>query len=186
MIKTSIQKLTNFFSKAFTFGAGLSMFTVFIIIFVNSIRRYTLGKSLEWGEQLPVFIAIYGVMFGIAWAYLNDQHIRFTILVDFISETFAKILNIVVDICMVATGIVMVYSGYLFATKRGNIEASGLINSAKQLKELTGFDGLIVFGQMYPYQLSIAIGGAMLSIAALLKLLNRFIEVKEDKLVEVA
>lgn len=185
MIKKSIIKLTNLYSKALAFGAGLSMFSVFLIIFVNSVRRYTIGKSLEWGEQLPVFLAIYGVMFGVAWAYLNDQHVRFTILVDFISERLTKILNIVVDIVMIITGFVMMYSGYLFATKRGGIEASGLINSAKQLKELTGVESLIVLGEMYPYQISIGFGGLLLLLAAILRLCGRFTQSNSVKVVEV-
>lgn len=186
MFRSVLEKLTSLFSKLYALGAGLSMFTVFLIIFVNSIRRYAFGKSFEWGEELPVFIAIYGVMFGIAWAYMNDQHVRFTILVDFIPEGLGKILNMLVDLIMVATGGLLAYSGYLFAMKRGGLESSGLINLAKDLVETTGIKGLIIFGQMFPYQLALCIGGAMLSIAALLRFFNRIIEHTEDKIVEVS
>lgn len=185
MLKGKIEKLTNIYSKFLSFGAGFSMFAVFIIIFINSIRRYTIGKSFEWGEQLPVFLAIYGVMFGIAWAYINDQHVRFTILVDFISQNFSKKLYIFVDFIMIITGILFTYSGYLFAMKRGKIQASGLINSARDLKDLIGWDGLIVLGKMYPYQFAIAFGGVILTLAALLRVLNRFFENQDDKVVEV-
>lgn len=184
-MKKILDKYTNILKKIFAFGAGLSMLSVFLIIFINSTRRYTVGSSFEWGEQLPVFISIYGVMFGVAWAYMNDQHVKFTILLDFLSKSLIKKFYMVVDVIMIITGIVMVYSGYLFATKRGGIEASGLINTAKELKELTGIDSLIVLGQMYPYQMSIAVGGAMLSVAALFRLLNRFYESTEDKILEV-
>jgi TRAP-type C4-dicarboxylate transport system permease small subunit len=152
------------------------MFAVFAIIFVNSARRYTIGKSFEWGEQLPVFLAIYGVMFGIAWAYLSDNHIRFTILIDFLSKKAVKILYYFVDLIMIGTGVIFAYSGYLFAEKRGGLEASGLINTAYDISESIGIESLIVWGEMYPYQFSMAIGGVMVSIAALLRLLNRAIE----------
>lgn len=125
-------------------------------------------------------------MFGIAWAYMNDQHVRFTILVDFIPEKFAKFLNILVDLSMVVTGILLSYSGYQFAMKRGNIESSGLINSAKDLVDLTGIDSLIILGQMFPYQFAICLGGVMICIASILRLLNRFYEIKEDKVVEAS
>jgi TRAP-type transport system small permease protein len=65
-----IQRTVAVFSKFTASGASLSMAVLFLIVFTNSIRRYTLGKSLQWGEELPVFIAIYGVMFGMTWAYL--------------------------------------------------------------------------------------------------------------------
>jgi TRAP-type transport system small permease protein len=186
MVSKVLCKITSFFSKFFATGAGLSIFLVFLIIFVNSTRRYTIGKSFEWGEQLPVFIAIYGIMFGMAWAYLNDQHIRFTILVDFIPEKFAKILYGIVDIIMVVTGVVLAYSGYLFALKRGKLEASGLINSAKSLSDMLHVDFIVSLGKMFPYQFALAIGGAMLVIASLLKLLSRFLAPHEDKVIEVS
>ena len=161
------------------------MFGVFLIIFVNSTRRYTLGKSLEWGEELPVFLAIYGIMFGMAWAYMQDRHVRFTILVDFIPKSYTHKLYMLVDVVMIGTGGLLAYSGYLFAQKRGGIDASGLISSAKELNKMTGWDDLIVLGKMYPYQLAIAIGGVMLAIAALLRLLNRITDSVEDRVVEV-
>ena len=180
----ALQKITRFFSTVFASGAGLSMFAVFLIIFINSTRRYTIGKSVEWGEELPVYLAIYGIMFGIAWAYMQDRHVRFTILVDFIPASLTHKLYLLVDAAMVAIGGLLAYSGYLFAEKRGGVDASGLINSAKELKKMTGWDGLIVLGQMYPYQLAIAIGGVMLTIAALLRLLNRLNEPVRDRKIE--
>ncbi len=160
------------------------MFGVFLIIFVNSTRRYTIGKSLEWGEELPVFLSIYGIMFGMAWAHMQDRHVRFRILVDFIPKAYTHKLYMLVDVVMIGTGGLLAYSGYLFAQKRGGVEASGLINSAKELNKMTGWDDLIVLGQMYPYQLAIAIGGVMLVIAALLRLLNRITDSVEDRIIE--
>jgi len=173
-MKNVIHRLANFFSILFASGASLSMFLLFLIIFVNSVRRYTLGKSLEWGEELPVYIAIYGVMFGIAWAYMQGRHIRFTMLVGFIGERIEKWLSLLVDLCMIGIGCMLTYSGYLFVLKRGAMESSGLINLAKQLKEFTGWDSIIWIGHFYPYQAAIMIGGAMLTIAAMLKFSMQF------------
>ncbi|WP_136810665.1 TRAP transporter small permease [Desulfosediminicola flagellatus] len=169
----TVLKISTFFSRLFAGGAGLSMFTVFMIVFINSIRRYTIGKSLEWGEEMPVFIAIYGVMFGVAWAYLQDRHIRFTILVGFLPEWATQKLYFVVDLIMIATGGLLTYSGYLFTVKRGGLESSGLINLAKDLRSLTGWGDMIWLGHLYPYQAAMIIGGGALAIAALLRLLIR-------------
>ena len=174
--------MTRFFSNLFAVGAGLSMFGIFLIIFVNSTRRYTLGKSLEWGEELPVFLAVYGIMFGMAWAYIQDRHIRFNLLVNFLPKTQAQKLYLLVDVVMAGTGAMLAYSGYLFAATRGGIDASGLITTAKQLSHITDWEGLIILGQMYPYQLAIAIGGVMLTIAALLRLIDRLLETNDPAL----
>ena len=171
-----IQQTIRLFSKFAAAGASLSMAVLFLIVFINSVRRYAIGKSFEWGEELPIFIAIYGVMFGIAWAYILDRHIRFTLLVGFLPESWTRKLYMLVDLIMVANGVLLTYSGWMFVLKRGRVEASGIINLAKDLRALTGWDSMIWIGHLYPYQAAMVLGGVMLTIAALLKLLHRFTE----------
>ena len=67
-IQRIIQRATRLFSQFAAAGASLSMAVLFLIVFTNSLRRYTIGKSFEWGEELPIFIAIYGVMSAVAAA----------------------------------------------------------------------------------------------------------------------
>ena len=171
-----IQRTTRLFSQFAAAGASLSMAVLFLIVFINSTRRYAIGKSFEWGEELPIFIAIYGVMFGIAWAYIQDRHIRFTMLVRFLSESLIRKLYIIVDLIMVVNGGLLTYSGWMFVIKRGRVVASGIINLAIDFASLTGWDSLIWLGHQYPYQAAMVLGGVMLTIAALLKLLLRLTE----------
>jgi len=168
-----IQRTTQIFSQFAFVGASLSMAVLFLIVFINSIRRYAIGKSFESGEELPIFVAIYGVMFGIAWAYLQDRHIRFTMLIRFLSESLMRKLYILVDLIMVVNGVLLTYSGWMFVLKRGGVEASGIINLAKDLRALTGWDSMIWLGHQYPYQAAMILGGVLLTIASLLKLFQR-------------
>ena len=175
-MSTIIDRIARRFSQLAAGGASLSMVLLFLIVFVNSVRRYTIGKSFEWGEELPIYLGIYGVMFGMAWAYIQDRHIRFTLLVRFLSESMTRKLYIIVDLIMVLNGLLLVYSGWMFVIKRGRLESPGIINMAKWFKALAGWDGMIWIGHMYPYQAAIVIGGALLTIAALLKLSMRLTE----------
>lgn len=168
-----LQHANRLFERIAAAGASLSMAVLFLIVFINSIRRYTLGKSLEWGEELPVFVAIYGVMFGMAWAYLQDRHIRFTMLVGFLPDSWTRKLYALVDLIVLLSGGLLAYSGWMFASRRGVLEASGIINLAKQLRDLTGWETLIWIGHQYPYQFSMVMGGVMLSVAAALRLGTR-------------
>jgi TRAP-type transport system small permease protein len=177
-MNSSVQRLSRFFSGLFAVGAGLSMLSVFLIVFVNSTRRYTIGKSFEWGEEMPVYLAIYGIMFGVAKAYMEDRHIRFTILIGFLTKNLTRKLYMLVDLLMISTGGLLAYSGYMFTIKRGAIEASGLVNLVQDLKSVTGWDWILVFGQLYPWQAAMIFGGTMLAIAALLKFLLRLSEEK--------
>jgi len=57
--------------------------------------------------------------------------------------------------------------------KRGKVDASSILSSARELRDLFGIEQLAVLGQMYPYYFAMVLGGAMLAVAALLRLLNR-------------
>lgn len=176
MYRAVVQKMSRFFTGLFAAGASLSMMALFAIIFFNSVRRYTFGKSLEWGEELPVFIAVYGFMFGAAYAYMQDRHVRFTILVGFLPRAITEKLYMLLDLIIVGISGLMAWSGWQFIVKRGGMETSGLIGLAKNLREITGWDWTIWLGYFYPYQAAMVLGGVMLSIAALLRFLERGID----------
>lgn len=160
--------------RFFAFGAFLSMALVFAIIFFNSLRRYTFGQSVPWGEELPIYLTIYGVMFGLALAYMQDRHIRFTIITDLLPVSIREKLFTLSDLVTVAVGAGLAYAGHSFATRRGHIDASGLKSAGKWLSETTGIEGLIWVSKIGTWQYAITIGGSMLAIAALLKFIERF------------
>ena len=165
--------IDRFFKGLFALGAGLSLASIFLIIFVNSLRRYTIGESFAWGEELPIYLAIYGVMFGLGLAYLQDRHIRFTILTDFLPEALKARLFALVDLVSVGIGASLFWSGVVFAGRRSQIEASGLIGAAGDLVDATGAEWLIWIGRMGTYQSAIAFGGAVLTLAALVRFATR-------------
>jgi len=173
MVRTAVHKTSRFFTRLFAGGASLSMMGLFAIILFNSLRRYTFGKSLAWGEELPVFIAVYGFLFGAAYAYMQDRHVRFTILLAFLPRHLIGRLYMLLDLIMVGIGGLLALSGWQFVVRRGGMETSALISVAKRLREVTGWDWIVWLGHLYPYQAAMVLGGVMLSIAAILKFLER-------------
>ncbi|WAP66883.1 TRAP transporter small permease [Jiella pelagia] len=161
------------FAVLLAFGAGLTMAAVFAIILANSLMRYTVGTSLQWGEKLPIYLTVYGVMIGTALAYLEDRHVRFTLVVDLLGAKIRHVLLIVVDLVMIVSGGLLAYAGWQFAERGGQLSASSLRSFARSLAEATGIDGLAIFGKLYPYQLAMAVGGTLVAIAAIMKLLER-------------
>lgn len=172
--------VTDFARRTFAAGAGLSMALVFAIILTNAVRRYMFGQSFAWGEELPIYLTIYGVMFGLALAYLQDRHIRFTVLIDFLPDRTREKLFAVVDLTSFAVGIGLMVSGHAFATRRGHIDASGLKSAAAWLADSTGIESLVWIGKIGTWQYGLAIGGALLAVAALLKFLERVSSLKGE------
>ena len=173
-----MKTVNEFVRRLFALGAGLSMALVFAIIFVNSLRRYTVGQSVSWGEELPIYLTIYGVMFGLALAYLQDRHIRFTVLTDFLSVSVREKLFAAVDLVSFATGVALAFSGHAFAVRRGNLDASGLKSAGNWLAETTGIESLVWVAKVGTWQYAIAIGGALLAVAAALKFFERISAIK--------
>ncbi|QDY71026.1 TRAP transporter small permease (plasmid) [Qingshengfaniella alkalisoli] len=149
------------------------MALVFTIIFLNSTRRYLVGQSVPWGEELPIYLTIYGVMLALALGYLNDQHIRFSIFVDLLSERVRQRLYAAVDVLTIVSGLTLAYAGHVFALRRGGLDSSGLKSTADRLANATGITALEWVGKLGTWQYAIAIGGALLAVAALFKLIER-------------
>ncbi|WP_163558439.1 TRAP transporter small permease subunit [Halomonas sp. NO4] len=162
----------------FAFGAGLTMALIFLIVFFNALGRYVFGTSLAWGDQVPVFLGIYGVMFGMALAYLQDRHVRLGVLVDLLPSRLREWLFFVVDLAMIAIGLLLAWSAYLFMASRGGMRISGLNSTVRSLREATGLEIVNVLATMAPYQFALVLGGVMLSLAALLKAIERFSELR--------
>ena len=168
-----MEKVRHTVQRIFAFGAGLSLALVFAIILVNSVRRYTIGKSFPWGEELPVYLAVYGVMFGIALAYMTDSHIRFSVLTDLLSENTSKRLFVLSDVATAILGLFLSIAGHAFATRRGGIDSPGLKSSGDWLTQTTGIEALEWFGKVGTWQYAVVIGGVLLCIAAVLRLSAR-------------
>jgi TRAP-type C4-dicarboxylate transport system permease small subunit len=168
--------LNRFVQQILAAAAGLMMALVFVIIFVNALRRYTTGSSITWGEEAPIYLAIYGVMFGTGLAYLQDRHIRFTVLTDLVSPALRRRLFLAMDLATATTAAMMIWSGLAFAARRPNQMASGIIGSARDLATATGVEWLEWLGRMGTWHAAIAVVGAVLLVAALLRFAMRLRE----------
>nr|WP_321454683.1 TRAP transporter small permease [uncultured Cohaesibacter sp.] len=171
-----MEKISRFARRFFAIGAGTSMALVFLVIFVNSLRRYTIGKSIAWGEELPIYLTIYGIMFGIAYAYMTDSHIKFAIFIDMVEEKTKKFILAFCDLLTCATGVSLVFAGHAFAMRRGHVASSGLKSTGDWLAQITGIPALEWIGKVGTWQYAIVLGGAMLAIAAALRFYERLKE----------
>ncbi|MEX1215053.1 TRAP transporter small permease [Saccharospirillum sp.] len=130
-------------------GAGLMMLAVFSIVFANAFWRYTAGRSLTWGEDVAIYAMIYGIMFGVALAYLQDRHVRFSIVVDLLPASLRHYNQLLIDVLVLAVGIGFAISGYEFIDSRGGRSSPS-----------TGLP-------MWMFQFSTLMGGVLLSVSAL-------------------
>lgn len=139
-------------------GAGLMMLLVFGIVFANATWRYSAGKSIVWGEDVAVFAMIFGIMFGMALAYLEDGHVRFQFASSLVPKRWHLGHRVFIDLLVLVVGIGLVWSAFEFMSSRGG-----------RLSPSTGIP-------MGVFQSSVLIGGVLLSLSALTMGLWRFVE----------
>ncbi|RUR35671.1 TRAP transporter small permease [Vreelandella populi] len=129
--------------------AGLAMVLIFLLVAGNAFARYTYGGSISWGEDTAIYLMIYGLMFGMAWAYLQDKHIGFDLIRRLLPPRWLRWQAVAIDLVVLAVGVGLMVSAIEFIAARGNRTSSS-----------TGIP-------MWVFQTSMLMGGGLLSLSAL-------------------
>ena len=117
-------------------------------------------------------------MFGLAYAYISDSHVRFTIVVDLVAEKSKAVMYAFSDIVAAVAGVVLAFAGHEFAMRRGFVDSSGLKAMSNWLADSTGLQFLTWVGKVGTWQYAMVLGGVMLAVAAALRFINRIGEIK--------
>ena len=86
------------------------MMLIFLLVASNAFARYTYGGSISWGEDTAIYLMIYGLMFGMSWAYLQDKHIGFDLIRRLLPPHWKRWQAIIVDLVVLAVGIGLMVS----------------------------------------------------------------------------
>lgn len=129
--------------------AGLAMIFIFLLVAGNAFARYTYGGSIIWGEDAAIYFMIYGLMFGMAWAYLQDKHIGFDLVRRLLPPRWLRWQAVAIDLVVLVVGIGLMISAFEFISARGGRTSSS-----------TGMP-------MWLFQASMLMGGGLLSLSAL-------------------
>ncbi|WP_221801372.1 TRAP transporter small permease [Oceanobacter mangrovi] len=146
----------SIYTRLLSFMTGLSLFAVFAVVLVASLSRYLFNMPIQWSEEVAKYAMIYGAMFGMTLCYLNNSHIRFTLLESLTPKVHHRWIYLTHDGIALVSGAILSWSGYLFMMKRGALIATG-----------TGLP-------MYYFQSAMVVGGATLTLAALIKIVRHF------------
>ncbi len=144
--------MIGYYKKLLAILAGSSLFTLFAVMLATTFSRYFFNTSILWGEEVSKYAMIYGVMFAMPLCYLEGLHIKFSVLDSVRSRLFQKLLEVIVDLSVLASSIILTWSGYQFVLRRGGIESPGI--------------GL----SMSYFQSALVVGGVCLFIAAVMRL----------------
>ncbi len=122
---------------------------IFVILCANTILRYSVGSSLQWGAELPELLFPWMVMAGVVLGASHGAHITTSFLVESLPAAVRRLLAIVVWLAVAG-----LYATLVWATW-GMLEIV-----ADEKSPILGVPGSVTYG-------CVMIGMVMLALLAL-------------------
>lgn len=117
-----MQKARLYLSRLEEILSSLCLALMILIISTQVFRRYVLQNSLDWSEELARYCFICAVYIGCSFAVQENAHLEVTILRNFGSKVWKKIVAVISYICtIVFCGAITVWGTnmVLFLAKTG-------------------------------------------------------------------
>lgn len=108
---------------------SLNAFLLAVMVLTLSYQvfgRYVLSHAPSWGEELARMLLAWMTMFAAASALRGGHHISVTTLLLAVPPKAQQALMVVRDLCVLATAVVLAWSGYDFAAMNASQESSGM------------------------------------------------------------
>ena len=84
------------------------------------IGRYVFNSSPTWAEALAMLLVMYVTALGVAVGVRDAGHIGLESIVSLLPESWRLKLEVVIHLCVATFGILMAYSGWVWATLKWN------------------------------------------------------------------
>ena len=128
------------------------------IVFIQVVLRYIFNSGLSWGEEIARFLFMWIIWITMSFGFRDHSHIRMSILSDKLTPKGKLVLQILMDLCVLAFSIYMGYYGWKYVGKCAEL---GEVSSAAKLPHS------VVFA-CFPYAMTIC------SIRIILDLIREF------------
>ncbi|SDF33467.1 TRAP transporter small permease [Sporolituus thermophilus] len=89
------------------------LFMAFIILLAcaNVFMRYVVGKPWGWVEEVTIFTFVWLTMLGAASVIKAEGHCSIDVLARKLPSRAKWVLNLLVDVCVIATLLLMIWYG---------------------------------------------------------------------------
>ncbi|MGD8401552.1 MAG: TRAP transporter small permease [Bacillota bacterium] len=97
------------------------------ITFFQVLMRYFFKGSLAWGEEISRYIMVWMTYIGAIWLSKNGKHLNVGIkLQKKLGKKAVALIDILIDLCLMAFGLVVTYYGFLFVQSTLNYAATSI------------------------------------------------------------
>lgn len=102
-------KVTGFFYKAIMYTVSAALGAMIVIAFIEVVRRYLLGKSYIWADDLIRYLIIYVGFVGGAAAYRDNNLASLDLVTRLFPEKVQIVLEIVVNTIVTGAMLFLLY-----------------------------------------------------------------------------
>ena len=106
-----LKKISNYIKYLSMVLAGVFLVINISDILISIFFRYFLNDSLVWTEEVARFTLIYSVMFGSVYALSFGDHVKITIVLEYLPDIISKIINFIVHLLIISIIGYMTYLG---------------------------------------------------------------------------
>jgi TRAP-type C4-dicarboxylate transport system permease small subunit len=166
--KGAVGWLAALVGRGFGIFAALAILAVLVLTTINVVGRYLFTAPLRGAEEMTGFLVVAMVMLGAAEAYRRGDHIRIDLLTERLGPSGARWVDILSHLAVAA------FAANLLRTGLHTVEFS---------RNFEAYSAGYLQVPMWIPQSALVIGGALLLVMALLKLIESLLAFvrKEDR-----
>ena len=163
-ILKNLSSTISYINKIAGFICALLVVLMSLNVFLVVVLRYLFGISFIWMQETYVWMHAYIFMLGAGFTYLNDDHVR----IDIIYRSSSKLYKALVD----SIGIIFLLLPFLYIIWNFSYP---FVYKSWQMNEISREAGGL--SMLYLLKLAILIFVILLSIQAIAKIINNFINI---------
>ena len=163
-ILKNLSTTISYINKIAGFICALLVVLMSLNVFLVVVLRYLFGISFIWMQETYVWMHAYIFMLGAGFTYLNDDHVR----IDIIYRSSSKLYKALVD----SIGIIFLLLPFLYIIWNFSYP---FVYKSWQMNEISREAGGL--SMLYLLKLAILLFVILLSIQAIAKIINNFINI---------
>lgn len=158
----TLRRVSDTVNKAVSY-VGVALFCVLIVACVLQVFfRFVLNNSLAWSEELARYCFIWMHMIGASLLIETRGHATVTAVLDLLHGTIRKIIDIIIELVIFFSGVIMLYAGTNLAmSTRNNLSTAMSV-------------------PMWVINSSVAVGGLLLMFQAFVQIAVLLFEKKKE------
>lgn len=119
-LSRAFTRLCALLSKLSLMGAVVLLLCVVACVQWQVIGRYIFNDTPTWAEALAMLLVLYMTSLGVAVGVRDAGHIGLESLVSLLPESWRLKIEVLIHACVLAFGLLMAKSGWLWATMKWN------------------------------------------------------------------